>query len=113
MEGFTRAIGNFWAEYKTGIITAAAEYKLLYEQQGADSDGEGYLVMLNLDWGKPAITFRHSAVELDNDYEDTEFTIAPNYQVAEPLSLVFEYRHDDFGDAGNVDTFATELIYVY
>ena len=41
VEGFTRAIGNFWAEYKTGIITAAAEFNLLYEQQGADSDGEG------------------------------------------------------------------------
>ena len=113
VEGFTRAIGNFWAEYKTGIITAAAEYNLLYEQQGADSDGDGYLVMVNFDWGKPALTLRHSAVELDNDYEDTEFTIAPNYQLAEPLLLVAEYRYDDYGDAGDANTFALELTYVY
>lgn len=112
-DGFTRAIGNFWAEYKTGIITAAAEYNLLYEQQGADSDGDGYLVMVNFDWGKPALTLRHSAVDLDNGYEDTEFTIAPNYQLAEPLLLVTEYRYDDYGDAGDANTFAVELTYVY
>ena len=113
VDGYTRAIGNFWAEYKKDIVTFAAEYNLLYDQQGPDSDGDGYLVMLNLDWGKPGLTLRHSAVKLDNDYEDTEFTIAPNYQVAEPLLLVTEYRYDDYGDAGDANTFAVELTYVY
>jgi hypothetical protein len=111
--GYDKSIGNFWAEYKTGGLTVAAEYNILTDAQGADSDGDGYLVMANYDWGFFGLTLRHSAVELDNDYEDTEFTIAPNFQVAEPLALITEYRYDDFGDAGETDTFAAELLYVF
>ena len=111
--GYDKGILNFWAEYKTGGLTVAGEYNELYEIQGAGSDGDGYLVMVNYDWGKPALTFRHSAVELDNGYEDTEFTICPSYQLAEPLLVLAEYRHDDYGDAGEADTIAAEATFVF
>ena len=111
--GFDKGIANVWAEYKTGGLTVAAEYNSLFDMQGAGSDGDGYLVMLNYDWGKPALTLRHSAVELDNGYEDTEFTISPSYQLAEPLLVLVEYRHDDYGDAGEADTIAAEAIFMF
>jgi hypothetical protein len=112
-EGFDKSIANFWAEYKAGGLTAAAEFNFLTDAQGPESDGEGYLVMANYDWGFFGLTLRHSGVDLDNDYEDYEFTVAPNFQVAEPLLLVTEYRHDDYGDAGDADTVAAELTYVF
>lgn len=112
-EGYDAGIANFWAEYKTGGLTLAAEYNALFEIQGADSDGDGYLVMANYAFGKAALTLRHSAVELDNDYEDTEFTISPSYKVSDNLLTLFEYRHDDLGDAGDTDLYALEAIFMF
>ena len=110
---YDKGILNFWAEYKTGGLTLAAEYNELYEIQGKGSDGDGYLVMANYDFGAPAITLRHSNAELDNGYEDTEFTISPSYQVTANLLAIAEYRHDDLGDAGDTDTYALELLYTF
>lgn len=110
---FDKGIANFWAEYKVGSLTLAGEYNLLYDIEGTGSDGEGYLVMANYSFGKLALTLRHSYAELDNGYEDTEFTIAPSYALASNLLLVTEYRHDDYGDAGDADLFALEAIYTF
>jgi hypothetical protein len=114
VEGYDKGIGNFWAEYKVGSLTLAAEYNLLYDIQGAGSDGDGYLVMANYSFGKLGLTLRHSYVDLDNGYEDTEFTISPSYAIASNLLLVTEYRHDDYGDeGGDADTLAAELLYTF
>ena len=112
-EGYDKSVANFWAEYKTGALTVAAEYNAMYDIQGAGSDGDGYLVMGNYSFGKAGLTLRHSAAELDNDYEDTEFTISPSYKVSENLLTLFEYRHDDLGDAGDTDTYALEATFTF
>lgn len=112
-EEYDPGILNFWAEYKVGKLTLAGEYNQLYEIQGPGSDGDGYLVMANYSFGKLAITLRHSGVDLDNGYEDKEFTIAPSYALASCLLLVSEYRHDDYGDEGDADSYALEAIYTF
>ncbi len=111
-EAYDKGIANFWAEYKVGALTLAGEYNLLYDIEGAGSDGDGYLVMANYAFGKAALTLRHSWVELDNGYEDTEFTISPSYKLTSNVLLVGEYRHDDYGDT-DADSFAAELIYTF
>lgn len=111
-EAYDKGIANFWTEYKVGSLTLAAEYNILYEIEGADSDGDGYLVMANYAFGKAALTLRHSYAELDNGYENTEFTVSPSYKLASNLLLVTEYRHDDYGDT-DADTFAAELLYTF
>lgn len=113
VEEYTKGFGNIWVEYKTGGLTMVGEFNVLEDIQGPGSDGEGYLAMANYDWGVPALTLRHSYVDLDNGYEDSEFTISPSFQVADPLLLVTEYRHDDYGPGGETDTFAAELIYTF
>ena len=110
---YDKGIANFWAEYKIGKLTLAGEYNILYDIEGSGSDGDGYLVMANYSFGKLALTLRHSYAELDNGYEDTEYTIAPSYALASNLLLVTEYRHDDYGDAGDADLFAVEAIYTF
>lgn len=110
---YDKGIANFWAEYKVGSLTLAGEYNLLYDIEGSGSDGDGYLVMGNYSFGKLGLTLRHSNADLDNGYEDTEFTVSPNYALTSNLLLVSEYRHDDYGDAGDADTFALEAIFTF
>ena len=111
-EGYDKGIANFWVEYKTGGLTLAGEYNSLFDIEGAGSDGDGYLVMANYDWGKPALTVRHSGLDLDNGTEDTEFTISPSYQLAVNLLGILEYRYDDYGDE-DANSFAAELLYTF
>lgn len=112
---YDKGIANFWAEYKVGGLTLAAEYNLLYEVKGAGSDGTGYLVMANYDWGKFGLTLRHSAVDLDNGYENSEFTVSSNYELASNLTAVFEVRFDEYegGEEEDSTKFAAELLYVF
>lgn len=111
--GYDKGIGNFWVEYKVGSLILAGEYNLLYDIQGAGSDGDGYLVMANYSFGKAALTLRTSYADLDNGYENTEYTISPSYKLTSNVLLVTEYRHDDYGDAGDADTLAAELLYMF
>ncbi|MCS6772277.1 MAG: porin [Kiritimatiellae bacterium] len=113
--GYDKGIANFWAEYKTGGLTLAGEFNQLYDVQGAGSDGTGYLVMVNYDWGKLGLTLRHSAVDLDNGYENTEYTISPNLELAANLSAIFEVRFDEYegGDTDDATTYAAELLFVF
>lgn len=113
--GYDKGIANFWAEYKVGGLTLAAEWNLLYEVQGAGSDGTGYLVMANYDWGKLGLTLRHSAVDLDNGYENREFTISPNVEIAANLSAIVEFRYDEYegGDVDDATKYALELLYTF
>lgn len=111
-DGHTKSFLNFWAEYKVGDLLMAAEYNVLGDIQGPGSDGDGYLVMANYTMGKWALTLRHSAVELDNDYEDTEYTISPSYKVSDNLLTLLEFRHDDYGDT-DADTVAVEAIFMF
>lgn len=113
--GYNKGIANFWAEYKTGGLTLAVEFNQLFDVQGADSDGTGYLVMANYDWGTFGLTLRHSAVDLDNGYEHSEFTISPNIELAANLTAVFEVRFDDYKGDSSEDSvsYAAELLYVF
>lgn len=111
-EEFTKSFLNFWAEYKVGNLLVAGEYNILGDIQGPDSDGDGYLVMAHYQMGKFGLTGRHSKAELDNGYEDTEFTISPSYQVAANLLTLLEYRHDDYGDT-DADTVAVEATFTF
>ena len=110
---YDQGIANFWAEYAFGGFTVAAEYNQLFEIGGPDGDGDGYLVMCNYSQGKAGITFRHSGVELDDGYENTEFTISPNYTFTDSLFGLLEFRTDDFGDDGDATSFAAEMIYTF
>lgn len=112
-EAYDKGIANFWVEYKVGSLTLAGEYNILYDIEGAGSDGDGYLAMANYAFGKAALTLRTSYADLDNGYENTEYTVSPSYKLASNLLLVTEYRHDDYGDAGDADTFAAELLYTF
>jgi Putative beta-barrel porin-2, OmpL-like. bbp2 len=112
VDGYDKGIANFWTEYKVGALTLAAEYNLLYDIEGAGSDGDGYLVMGNYAFGKLALTLRHSYADLDNGYENTEYTISPSYKIASNLLFIVEYRHDDYGDT-EADTGAAELLYTF
>lgn len=112
-EAFTKSVINLWAEYKIGGLILAGEYSIMEDIQGPGSDGDGYMVMAHYQAGKAGLTLRHSKADLDNDYEDTEFTVSPSYQVAPNLLALLEYRHDDFGDAGESDTFAAEAIFTF
>jgi hypothetical protein len=112
VDGYTKSFLNFWAEYHLGDLLLAAEYNVLGDIQGPGSDGYGYLFTAHYQMGKFGITGRHSKVDLDNGYEDTEFTISPSYQVAANLLTLLEYRHDDYGDK-NADTFAAEATFTF
>lgn len=114
---YDQGIVNFWAEYTLAIgegkLTVAGEYNELMEIGGPGADGDGYLVMANYNVNKVGLTVRHSSVELDTGYEDTEFTISPNYTFNENLFGLVEFRTDDYGVDGDVNSFAAELIFSF
>ena len=113
IEAYTKSVINLWAEYKVGDLTFAGEYSIMEDIQGPGSDGDGYMAMAHYQLGKAGLTVRHSKADLDNGYEDTEFTVSPSYPVAANLLTLLEYRHDDLGDAGDADTFAAEATFTF
>jgi hypothetical protein len=114
-EGYDQGILNFWAEYKTGGLTLAAEYNSLMEIGEAGADGDGYLVMANYKLtDKLALTLRHSYAELDNGYENTEYTISPSYAFTSNLLGILEARTDEYDDSSaDAETYAAELLFTF
>lgn len=114
-ESYDQGIINFWVEYAVGALTVAAEYNSLMEMGGADADGDGYLVMANYAiTDKLSLTVRHSGVELDTGYENTEFTISPSYVFTDHLFGLLEFRTDDFDDDSlDGESYAAELVYTF
>jgi hypothetical protein len=116
-ESYDQGFANFWAEYTLsigdGTLTVAGEYNQLFEIGASDADGDGYLVMANYSVNKVGLTVRHSAVELDTGYEDTAFTVSPNYTFNDNLFGLVEFRTDDFGDDGDATSLAAELIFTF
>lgn len=112
---YDQGILNLWVEYAVGSLTLAAEYNSLMEIGGPDGDGDGYLVMANYAFtDKFGLTFRHSGVELDNGYENTEFTISPGYAFNDNLFGLLEFRTDDFNDDSlDGESYAAELLYTF
>ncbi len=112
---YDQGILNFWAEYKVGALTLAAEYNSLMEIGGPDGDGDGYLLMANYAFtDKCALTFRHSYVELDNGYENTEYTISPSYKITDNLLGLLEFRTDEYDDSSlDGESYAVELLYTF
>jgi hypothetical protein len=112
---YDQGIANFWAEYATGPITLAAEYNSLFEIGAPNADGDGYLVMLNYALtDKMAVTFRHSSVELDTGFENTEFTISPSYAVSDNLLTLLEFRTDEYDDSTqDGETIAAEMLFTF
>ncbi len=112
---YTQGIINFWVEYATGGLTLAAEYNSLMEIGGPDGDGDGYLLLANYAFtDKFGLTFRHSAVDLDDGFENTEFTLSPSYAFTDSLFGLIEIRTDDFNDdSADGESYALELIYTF
>jgi hypothetical protein len=112
---YDQGIANFWVEYVTGPWTLAAEYNSLFEIGGPNGDGDGYLVMANYAFNdKVALTLRHSGVELDDGYDNTEFTVSPSYAFNDHLLGLLEFRTDDFDDDSlDGESYAAELIFMF
>ena len=112
---YEQGIINFWAEYATGSLTVAAEYNSLLEIGGPDGDGDGYLFMANYAFtDKFAVTVRYSGAELDNGYENTEFTLSPSYTFTDTLFGLLEFRTDEYDDSSlDGESYAAELIYTF
>jgi hypothetical protein len=116
VDAHEQSIANFWAQYKTGALTLAAEYNSLSEYGSSDGDGEGFLVMVNYALSdKLSLTLRHSSVDWDDGGEQTEYTICPNYAVSDNLLTRLEFRSDEYTDDSSQDdeTVAAELIFTF
>jgi hypothetical protein len=111
-------VTNFWASYKVGKVTLAAEY--ITADYDAGGSGDGYLIMANYATGAFGITFRYGDYGFENaagaSFGDTDsITISPSYKVGDNLLLVGEYRLDGdlYGPGVDQDTLAFEALFMF
>lgn len=104
---------NVWASYSANGLTLALEYG---DGDYTTSEADGYLAMVNYAWDKFGITARYHDYELEDTFENSAFTIAPSIAVTSNLSLIFEFRADEFTIDGvdvDVNSFAAEALLTF
>lgn len=112
--GYDQSIMNIWASYSVGGVTLAAEYNDLTDQGAEGVDGDGYLVMANVKMTEnSSITFRHSAMDLNDGTDESEFTICPSMVWNDHLTLLAEYRVTDVANGSDWDWFAVEALITF
>jgi hypothetical protein len=107
---------DLWTSYETGSFTFAFEYGMTDFDN--DDEATGVLAMANYASGAFGITLRLHDYSKESGGGDTieensGVTLAPSYAIGDNLLLVAEYRMDDMGDAGDVDTFALEALFTF
>ena len=108
---------NIWGSYSAGGLTLALEYG---DGDYTTSEADGYLAMANYAWDKFGFTVRYHDYEIEAEgatfFENSALTLAPSIAVSSNLSLIFEYRLDEFtvdGVSVDVDTFAAEALLTF
>jgi hypothetical protein len=109
-------IVNAWVSYAVAGFTFAGEYNVADYSEAGEADG--FLVMGNYATGPFGFTLRYHDFTVEDDagattLENSAITVSPSYKVGDNLLIVAEYRMDDFGDAGDVDTVALEALFTY
>ena len=122
-EPFDRTLVNIWAAYEAGPLTVAAELNGLRNWEDGDGllyeEGGGLLAMVHYGLSdKVGVTARVSGMVLrddaiEQDYEVSEFTIAPNYALADNWGLVAELKMLSEGDADAVAQIALESLLTF
>jgi hypothetical protein len=109
-------VTNFWASYKVGKVTLAAEY--VARDYGTGDEGDGYLLMANFATGAFGFTARYGDYGFEDPagvstLETDSFTLSPSYKVGDNLLLVGEYRMDSTEGGPDVDTLAFEALFMF
>ena len=74
--------------------------------------------MGNYATGPFGFTVRYHDFTVEDDagvttFENSAITLSPSYKAGDNLLFVAEYRVDDFGPAGDVDTIALEALFTF
>ena len=106
---------NFWASYKIGNVTLAAEY--VDRDLDTGPDGDGFLAMFNYAKGIFGFTVRYVDYSIDDPFDPIEtnsLTISPSFKIGDKLLIVTEYRMDEY-DAGGIDnnTAVVEALFMF
>lgn len=107
---------NAWASYSAAGFTFAGEYNVA--DYGDAGEADGFLVMGNYTTGPFGFTVRYHDFTVEDDagvttFENSAITLSPSYKAGDNLLFVAEYRVDDFGRAGDVDTIALEALFTF
>lgn len=114
-DGVESDVMNVAGTYTTGKALIGFEYTEIdtSDPVGADSEREGYLLLVDYDMSdKLGVALRYSSYEDATNNDVDTFTIAPNYAITESLGAILEYSDIDAANA-NSELLAIELLFTF
>ena len=105
-----------WSDYGWTVGAEYVSREVDRAGVATSMETDGYMLMANYMFTEQfGLTVRHSASEVDNGDEKSEFTICPSYAVTPNWFLLVEYRMDETDDntgtkTDESDTIAVETI---
>lgn len=114
---------NINASYQVGKALLAAEWQNMDSEVTGSADQEAFMLLADYDFSdKFGIAVRYSQEDQDSiaatAYENSKWTIAPNYAITESLGAIVEYSSIDVDVASGAasadqELFAVELTYTF